>query len=456
MARFAAILASLIVLLGALQSAQAAQIIAYSPPDGSYGWCTGYAENYAESCAHRQCASAGGTSCQLVADCPGGWMAIAKSADQKTVGVGTACGGGDPYDTRVEALASCMVAANALCWTDLTLDARGNVQPKDQNRGFDVNFYTQVLLTMRGYKLGRIDGNFGSASTQALEAFQTDVGLKSDGVPTDDVVGSLLAVDSGVHALVQVIQQMIVATRTPQTSAKTYGNAVAPSKAATLPDDLASASPEQQRLAVATILSIQKTRCTIPATDAVELPGTGGGAWNVTCTEGQYTLLLGGDTVVVTPGLSSAAAPDDTSSSASAVSTASSTAMLQTSAAPPSGDGGMTPPMPGSSASSPGAAPAQQKIILFVSGAGLETACAAAAANPGACIAYVQGVVDTFVTLAALDGRTSGFCMPDGETGPQLVQIVGDYLAGHPELKEIGGAAVVQQALAEKLPCKTQ
>jgi peptidoglycan hydrolase-like protein with peptidoglycan-binding domain len=97
-----------------------------------------------------------------------------------------------------------------------------------------------------------------------------------------------------------------------------------------------------------------------------------------------------------------------------------------------------------------------QKIILFVSGAGLQSACSANASGNAACVAYVQGVVDAFVTMAFHQDEPRGFCLPAGETGPQLAEMVADYVIGHPELQQVGGPGVIQQMLDEKLPCKPQ
>src|SRR5579863_1859523 len=131
-ARFAAVLAGLILLLATLQGAQAAAVIAFSAPGDAYGWCAGYAESHAKSCALQSCSSSGGTDCQIIADCNGGWGAVAMSADAKVVGVGAACHGGNAYSVRAEALASCIVASRALCWTYSTFSPSGGNQPKDQ------------------------------------------------------------------------------------------------------------------------------------------------------------------------------------------------------------------------------------------------------------------------------------------------------------------------------------
>lgn len=69
------------------------------------------------------------------------------------------------------------------------------------------------------------------------------------------------------------------------------------------------------------------------------------------------------------------------------------------------------------------------------------------------CYAYVEGVADdvqaTFNTL-----HMQLFCLPEGVTSRQLVDIATNYLRDHPEQRHHVAAATVVLALADKFPCK--
>lgn len=66
--------------------------------------------------------------------------------------------------------------------------------------------------------------------------------------------------------------------------------------------------------------------------------------------------------------------------------------------------------------------------------------------NASYCQGYVIGVVDT------IDGVFT--CLPEGVTVGQSIDIVTRYLAAHPEIRHMEGAALITNALKESFPCK--
>ena len=73
-------------------------------------------------------------------------------------------------------------------------------------------------------------------------------------------------------------------------------------------------------------------------------------------------------------------------------------------------------------------------------------------AGSGECYAYVEGVADDAqATFSALHVKL--FCLPQGVTSRQLVDIATNYLRDHPEQRHTVASANVVLALANAFPC---
>lgn len=66
--------------------------------------------------------------------------------------------------------------------------------------------------------------------------------------------------------------------------------------------------------------------------------------------------------------------------------------------------------------------------------------------DSGYYLGYVTGAVDM--------GNNILFCLPSGVTVGQLADLVGRYLADHPERRHASGAWLITEALSEHYPCK--
>lgn len=60
-------------------------------------------------------------------------------------------------------------------------------------------------------------------------------------------------------------------------------------------------------------------------------------------------------------------------------------------------------------------------------------------------LGYVEGVADAFNHVE--------HCMAEGVTAGQSLDVVRQYLDGHPELRHYGAARLVKAALAKSFPC---
>ena len=156
----------LVLMLAVAPRAEAATSIAYSSDGNAYGWCAGYGSSRAGSCAVDQCTKSGGKACQQVLACPDGWGAIA-FAEEPAVGFAATCSMADAWTARDQAIAACVAASNALCWTDSTFDRNGDEQSKQSNTDTDLLWYAQSLLQLDGFTKSPTDGQWGPAMPTA-------------------------------------------------------------------------------------------------------------------------------------------------------------------------------------------------------------------------------------------------------------------------------------------------
>ena len=96
---------------------------------------------------------------------------------------------------------------------------------------------------------------------------------------------------------------------------------------------------------------------------------------------------------------------------------------------------------------------AQDPFLGFVTGNRLLEVCSPV--QGPTCYAYVEGVVDDAQsTFSALHmGQHALFCLPQGVTSRQLVDIATNYLRDHPEQRHNVASANVVLALADAFPC---
>ena len=94
-----------------------------------------------------------------------------------------------------------------------------------------------------------------------------------------------------------------------------------------------------------------------------------------------------------------------------------------------------------------------QEFPAFVSGNRLLEACTPV--QTPSCYAYVEGVTDALQsTFSALHMQQHAlFCLPQGTTSRQLVDIAINHLRDHPEQRHYVASANVALALANAFPC---
>jgi len=94
-----------------------------------------------------------------------------------------------------------------------------------------------------------------------------------------------------------------------------------------------------------------------------------------------------------------------------------------------------------------------QEFTAFVSGNKLLEICTPV--QTPSCYAYVEGAADAFQsTFSALHMQQHAlFCLPEGTTSRQLVDIATNYLRDHPEQRHDVASANVALALANAFPC---
>ena len=96
---------------------------------------------------------------------------------------------------------------------------------------------------------------------------------------------------------------------------------------------------------------------------------------------------------------------------------------------------------------------AQDQFLTFATGNRLLETCAPV--QTPSCYAYVEGAIDAFQsTFSALPMQQHAlFCLPQGVTSRQLVDIATNYLRDHPEQRHTVASANVALAFANAFPC---
>jgi hypothetical protein len=277
--------------------ARADSAIYYSPSQNGYGWCAGYSNNRAHSCARNYCAEWGGNDCTLAVECNGGWAAVAQ-AQEPTSGIGAMCGVNERSFARYIALATCMVASRTLCWTSSTFDGDGDEASEAANRAFDMAWYAQVMLQLAKHDPGTADGELGAGTRAAIREFQTSIGREPTGELNDELFWRLVDSVGGVQRFIRIIEQEVLEKERPEFGDIMYGYSPSPVPALSFTGQLMERSVEDRRMALATFLSSSGTPCSLPAIEATPTdPATD--VWQVDCAEASYILMMSDDSWIV-------------------------------------------------------------------------------------------------------------------------------------------------------------
>jgi peptidoglycan hydrolase-like protein with peptidoglycan-binding domain len=280
--------------------------IYYSPSENGYGWCAGYSDSRAHSCARSYCDDWGGDDCSLAVECDGGWGAVALAGEPFT-GIGAICGVNGAGFARYVALANCMVASRVLCWTSAAFDDDGDEISEADNLAFDLAWYAQVMLQLGKYDPGTADGELGSGTRSAIKAFQTNIGREATGDLDEELFWRLVDSVGGVQRFVRIIESEVLKKERPEFGDLMYGFSPSPANAVTFTGELLERPMEDRQTALATFLSTSGTKCTLPALRA-EPADASTDTWEVDCVEGSYILLMSDESWIVVD--NSAESPD--------------------------------------------------------------------------------------------------------------------------------------------------
>jgi len=286
--------AALLLFCFTAATAEAATAISYSEPDNTYGWCAGYSTSEAPGCAKEWCEKSNGADCNLALVCDAGWNAIAFAETSLATGLGATCDLGSAYNARIVALATCIVEARTVCWTDVTFDSDGDQRSADDNKEFDLTWYTQGLLHGLGYDPGTTDGAFGNKTRTAIRAFQADLGIDETGEISDELFHLLLTKNGGIAFLVAGMESL-AASFTSDEKSRAFGAAYAPSPGLSISEELALRSTAVQRVLFADYLRSNERDCPGPATSAVTEDASAGN-WDIRCSNSdEFTVFLSAD-----------------------------------------------------------------------------------------------------------------------------------------------------------------
>jgi hypothetical protein len=297
-------LAGMLVVASGWSPAGATTAIYYSAHENTYGWCAGYSEGRAESCAKKNCKNQGGTECELALECKDGWGAIALAEDPAT-GVGMSCGMPNPSLARGSALLNCAAEANTLCWTDYAFDGNGDAFDNEDNGAFDQIWYAQALLEIRGLGVAETLGKIGPETREAISTFQKLLARKPTGVLDDEIVERLLDAVTGRQRFVQIMKRDVLSGQPEALRDLVHAQASIPVPPEIFSVEMAKWDENHRLIALATLLSASGSQCTLPAERATAQDDDPSlGAWQVVCAERTYKLFLSedGSRTIVTEG----------------------------------------------------------------------------------------------------------------------------------------------------------
>jgi hypothetical protein len=297
------LIAVLAVLACAAHSPARADIaVSWAASERSYGWCESGDVADAERCAADHCRNAGGSDCQTLVTCANGYTAMAKP-EKPATGLAVACGMQSPDWARIMALAACVSAANAICWTDTTTEPDGTEIDVSRNRPFDRAFYASLLLQGRGY---RIDGASGDATpelAQAIAAFQRDMARPETGATDPPLLFDLIAASGGRTVVADAIRDGVL-----DRHGKGLERQIVAQMTATLPrqgftEEIATWSPEDQAAAMAAVVRSTGGACRDPIASASLPPGVPD-TFTLVCADEEHVVVMqpnGGRTLSSAP-----------------------------------------------------------------------------------------------------------------------------------------------------------
>lgn len=285
-----------------ISAGSADTVFFYSDPDEQYGWAAGYGSSRAERDAREAC-RARGSQCQLVLQCGGGWSAVA-FADNSATAVAFSCGYGNATSARVAALQSCVAKAKALCWTNATISNNGKARSDKNNRDFDMTWYAQGLLQhLKIPAAPTMTGTMDEKTRAALKYVRTKLGLQPNG-QLDETLFNILVGATSRRRFVQNIDAIF------QDQSAKYSDSIAdhiyargrrPNTLVDFGDAIAARTDTERRTALATLISLNREPCTLPAKRAEPLPSVAG-SWWVTCDEREWTVSVSDTLILTTPG----------------------------------------------------------------------------------------------------------------------------------------------------------
>ncbi len=285
-----ALLGAMLLLLGNVAVGHAATAFFYSEKEQYYGWAAGYNYSRSENEAHKNC-NQGGTDCKFVLECDGGWGAVA-FADGFARGVAFSCGYANAISARLAAIINCVAASKTLCWTSSTISNNGKQRSDKDNNDFDMAWYVQQMLYMRGFDITKTDGEAGKQTRAALIAFRTALGLQPNGTLDNTIFERLLDAIGGRLVMAKLFKEQLVDPNAADYAKHVYVWASQPYAGNSLSEEIAGRPEDARSLSLATLLTIWGTPCTLPAKSAEPLPPDGTGVWIVACNQGEWTVLM--------------------------------------------------------------------------------------------------------------------------------------------------------------------
>jgi len=297
---------ALLLSLFSVAPAHADTAIYYSPSQNGFGWCAGYADSEAHSCARSYCDDWGGNDCALALACAGGWGAVALAGEPFS-GVGAMCGVNTASFARYVALANCMVASRVLCWTSTAFDDDGDEISEAKNLAFDMTWYAQVILQLGNYEPGTADGELGQGTRSAIREFQANIGREATGDLDEELFWRLVDSVGGVGRFARIIEREIVEKERLEFGDLMYGFSPSPANALTFTEELMERPVADRQMALATFLSSSGTKCSLPALRA-EPSDASTDTWEIDCAEGSYILMMSDESWI---GVDTSADPGD-------------------------------------------------------------------------------------------------------------------------------------------------
>jgi peptidoglycan hydrolase-like protein with peptidoglycan-binding domain len=185
-----------------------------------------------------------------------------------------------------------MAFSNALCWTNSTFSQSGDELASDSNLFFDLTYFSQLLLQLRHIDPGIADGEMGPKTREGIREFQRRLGLEQTGDVTEDLFWRMLDAAGGAQEFAAQVKAQIYDQNPPEFDDIIWGGSDQPMPKMTFSEDLAGRSESDRLLALAAVLAVGESPCSLPAISATLLGDAADGMWNVTCAEGNYTLVL--------------------------------------------------------------------------------------------------------------------------------------------------------------------